>query len=278
MIWYAYQDDDGSYYYPIAFTNANGKVETNWKNFTLYEDTTYDTLYRKFDELLPYKFNEDYSKVTFTFRPADYNNLPNNISSVHLMSNFTEGGWDPADVNKLTKSSDGNYSITLNTTDIYNMWPTFKFIVNEVNWFGGIEFKYNLPSENIEGENADFKVIFPEPTISFDLNGGEISCNLETFYSTSEYLRRNISDVFNKNLNLQNPTKDGFVFAGWTLTNDGNVYVQEIPFGKITVYAKWLEQKTCTLTLDASGYGYYLNKNGEEVSILEIPFETGDNF
>ena len=122
-----------------------------------------DTLYAVWldSSKLPYYFNMD--NVTFVFRPNDYNVDPSEINSVHLMSEFTTAGWGNFDeVNKLTEDTDGNYSITLNLNDLKNKWPSFKFMVNEQNWFGGNELSYRLPSNYLSGEYNDFKLVFPE--------------------------------------------------------------------------------------------------------------------
>ena len=233
---YSYEKN-GIYYYPWCFIASEGYeiYESNFNQIALYEDTTLNTLYKKWvpitfdgngnviinesvvmylleesdltgmdlpetdeylcigwtldpygeefvtkvpsepvtlyakwmakDDLLPYKFSEDYSEVTFIFRPNDYNNYNScltDIQSVHLMAEFTDGRWECHDVNKLTKDTDGNYSITLNTNDIYDKWPTFKFMVNEKDWFGAGELKYNLPNEYSSGEYYDFNLVFPE--------------------------------------------------------------------------------------------------------------------
>ena len=122
-----------------------------------------DTLYAVWldPSKLPYYFNKD--NVTFIFRPNDYYVNSSEINSVHLMSDFTEARWDYfSEVNKLTKDTDGNYSITLNTNDIYGKSPTFKFRVNEDGWFGGDELRYRLPSKYLSGQYNDFKLVFPE--------------------------------------------------------------------------------------------------------------------
>ena len=117
--------------------------------------------WRAKDDLLPFKISEDLSNVIFTFRPKDYNYCPDVINSVHLMSSFIADGWNCHDVNKLTKDTDGNYSITLSMSDVYN-GGTFKFRVNEQNWFGAGELKYNLPSVYSSGQYNDFNLVFPE--------------------------------------------------------------------------------------------------------------------
>lgn len=167
-------------YLQIAdFTNGilpeeiENKLFTGWA-YDEYGDYVADSLdpwFPEFDgtlyavwldpSILPYYFNMD--NVTFVFRPNDYYAVPSEINSVHLMSEFTTAGWGNFyDVNKLTRETDGNYSITLNLNDLKNKWPTFKFMVNEQNWFGGNELSYRLPSKYLSGEYNDFKLVFPE--------------------------------------------------------------------------------------------------------------------
>lgn len=167
-------------YLPIAnFTNGilpeeiNNKLFTGWgyDEYGNYADSLnpgvpgfHGTLYAVWLDLskLPYYFSEDLSNVTFIFRPNDYYVNPSEINSVHLMSDFTEARWDYcSEVNKLTNDTGGNYSITLSMSDVYN-GGTFKFRVNENNWFGGDELIYRLPSNYISGEHNDFKLVFPE--------------------------------------------------------------------------------------------------------------------
>ena len=166
-------------YLQIAqFTNGILPEEINNKLFTgwAYDEDGYyvtdnlDPNFFAFDEtlyavwldpsVLPYYFNMD--TVTFVFRPDDYYVNPSEIYSVHLMSGFTEAGWGNFyDVNKLTKDTDGNYSITLSMSDVNN-GGTFKFRVNEEIWFGGNELRHRFPSKYLSGENKDFKLVFPE--------------------------------------------------------------------------------------------------------------------
>ena len=306
--YYAYENK-GVYYYPCGFIDSEGNkiYEDNFDQITLYENTSYNTLYKKYipvtfdfndvlegsrvfyfleesniaevvipepddyicigwtetpngndfvtkvpsepvtfyakwmskDDLLPFKISEDFSKVTFTFRPNDYNNYGGcltDIQSVHLMAEFT-GNWEFHDMNKLKKDSDGNYSIILNSNDVYNKWPAFKFMVNEKDWFGAGDFKYSLPSKYSIGEHYDFNLVLPESTITFNLNGGTTTSYLEDSYGN--YAGWELWYLYQYELKLENPTKDGFAFGGWTLTKDGDDFVDRIPFGKITVYAKW---------------------------------------
>ena len=239
-ITYSYEKD-GLYYYSSCFVDSNGKeiYSDNYSQVTLYDNTTYNSKY--FAVLLPFEFNDDLGEVTFTFRPSNYNNCPTDIYSVHLVSSFTDGGWDCTDVNKLTKNSDGNYSITYKYNQLHGNETTFKFRVNTDNWFGAGELKYPIPSKNKSGEYNDFRIDeIPSSSISFNLNGGTIeNGSLENSYQTNGYMDLTLSNVYRNVFHLENPIRDGYFFAGWTLTKNGKNFVYKMPWGNSIVYAKW---------------------------------------
>ena len=128
------------------------------------------TLYAKWiskDEIvLPYEFSEDLSKITFIFRPSDYNvSLSSSTNyNVYLMSSFTlPDGWPESacsEYNRLTKGNDGNYRLTVNTSDVYYSWHGFQFCVKGVQWCGVKEYTQNFVFENIADDGASFMVVF----------------------------------------------------------------------------------------------------------------------
>lgn len=354
--------NDGVYYYPWCFIDSEGReiYKNNFNQITLYEDTTLNTLYKKWvpitfdgnvimnesgvmylledsdlpsmdlpetdeylcigwtldpygedfvtkvpsepvilyakwiakDELvLPYEFSEDLSKITFIFRPNDYNvSLSSTVNyDVYLMSSFTlPDGWPESacsDHNRLIKDSEGNYRITIDSTDVYYNWPGFQFCVNG-QWCGPKNYNQFLTNESIIGDSKDnFAVLFPEePTISFDLNGGTSTSYLEESYPTNNLVGASINGCYQWNLGLSLPENDDLVFAGWTLTKDGDDYVDRIPFGKITVYAKYIESQELKLTLisdENSWFKKYDEESEEYVQYdeeLVLPFITGQTF
>ena len=356
---YSYEKN-GVYYYPWCFIDSEGNeiYEDNLNQITLYEDTTLNTLYKKYvpitfdgnvlwdgfveyylfeefdiaelgvpetedylcigwtltpdgndfvtkvpsepvtlyakwiskDEIvLPYEFSEDFSKITFIFRPSDYNvSLSSSTNyNVYLMSSFTlPEGWPESacsEDNRLVKGNDGIYRLTIDSIDVYHNWHGFQFCVKGVQWCGPNQYNQIITPENIGGDNNDcFMVTFPEPTITFDLNGGTPTSYLEDSYSTDGRFNWTVTDFY-RNFIGDNPTKDGFAFAGWTLTKDGDGIVDRIPFGKITVYAKWIEIRELTLTLvsdENSWFEKYDEESEENVQYeeLELTFTTGQTF
>ena len=219
--------NDGVYYYPWCFIDSEGReiYDSNISQITLYEDTTLNTLYKKWvpitfdgnvimnefgvmylledsdlpsmdlpetdeylcigwtldpygedfvtkvpsepvilyakwiakDELvLPYEFSEDLSKITFIFRPNDYNvSLSSTVNyDVYLMSEFTT--WNDSNCslsNQLTKDSDGNYRITMNSTDVYKRWHGFQFYVKG-SWLGVKQYNQIITSDSIGGDTS----------------------------------------------------------------------------------------------------------------------------
>lgn len=84
------------------------------------------------------------------------------------------------------------------------------------------------------------------PNVVFDLNGGNI-----------DGITTTIKKSLNSNDEIKlddNPVQDGKVFLGWTLTKDGNDYI-EFAIEDTTVYAKWEDPKQCSLTF-YSEYGF----------------------
>lgn len=84
-------------------------------------------------------------------------------------------------------------------------------------------------------------------TITFDFNGGRTSDGKTsiTLYSSDLelYIGAPAAAIF-RVLDLEEPTKEGYTFTGWTSTKDGNdAFNLQIPSsGTHTFYAKWVKQ------------------------------------
>ncbi|MBE7018677.1 MAG: hypothetical protein E7413_02215 [Ruminococcaceae bacterium] len=105
-------------------------------------------------------------------------------------------------------------------------------------------------------------------TVTYDANGG--LCGQSVGYQTNHY----------NTLTLPNPTRYGYVFAGWydapyqgnRVGGAGDLYT---PGGDVTLYAQW--GKPCTVTLDATGGSVTpetINYNGEQI-VLPLPEKSG---
>ena len=272
-----------------------------FKGWTLEKDGSNTTssptekVYAKWEqsgESVPvYYYSEDESQITFIFRPADFG-FNWNIDAdykVRLMSQATS--WKYNEYYHLTKNEDGNYSITLNYRDIYegfSIWQGFKFFVKDSDkWLGPKEYKLMLSKDEIiVGDNPNdpnFKLKLANPKLTLDLNGGNIDGNADAIsFPTNEIQGMYMKDVLEKiEIGYEEPTRDGYIFAGWTYTKDGEDFETNIPYGVATLYARWIEPVECVLTLNAGEYGYFEVWDEETSSYIQkttmdIAFTAGD--
>ena len=106
------------------------------------------------------------------------------------------------------------------------------------------------------------------PKVTFNLNGGIIDGD-----SSDKVYFTNWVDKYHP----YQPTKDGLTFVGWTLTPDGEDFVSYEITEDITVYAKYIDATTCTLTLHTNEYTYFCNCNtGENLgTYITLEFTSG---
>jgi uncharacterized repeat protein (TIGR02543 family) len=192
---------------------------------------------------------------------------------------------------QFAKNEDGNYSITLNYRDIYegfSIWQGFKFFVKDSDkWLGPKEYKLMLSTDEIiVGDNPNdpnFKLKLANPKLTLDLNGGNIGGSTDAIsFPTNEIQGMYMKDVLEKiEIGYEEPTRDGYIFAGWTYTKDGEDFEKFIPYGIATLYARWIEPVECVLTLNAGEYGYFEVWDEEtssyiQKSTMNIAFTAGD--
>lgn len=221
-----------------------------------YVDTVGDkgiTVYAKWvskSEIKPlYEYSQDNTKVTFIFRPADFGyNWPSSANyTVRLMSKPT--GWKYNNDYHFTKQDDGTYTITLNYSEIqegFGGWAGFKFYVKETDdWLGPNEYKAVIAPEQIYGNEDDpnFRFELLQPKLTLDLNGGNIDGSTDVIsFPTNEIQGMYMKDVLEKiEIGYEEPTRDGYIFAGWTYTKNGEDFETYIPYGVATLYARWIE-------------------------------------
>ena len=256
---------------------------------TSFEGGTTTTIYAKWvsEVILPYYYSDDKTQLTFIFRPADFSLSwsEDEVYTVKLLSNAN--GWDTSNQDyNFTKNSDGNYTLTLNEIPSELVeYPIFHFFVSESSsWLGWQQYSHTLP-DNAKVENSyDFVLnILPEMKLTIDPNegniGGDSSVIVIDKSRYSNYFHTNVYYAIN-DLGVQNPTKDGYIFAGWTLTKDGSDFVdykyEHLPYGNYTLYAKWNEDSNCTLTLNAPENSEFVNRDGNSLgATLELSFYPG---
>ena len=244
------------------------------------------TLYAKWvsqDEAKPlYEYSSDNTEVTFIFRPTDfgYNWLSSANYTVRLMSEAT--GWSDNGNYYLTKQDDGTYTITLKYSEIeegFGWWPGFKFYVKETDkWLG--PNKYNAviaPEQIIYGDNPndpDFRFEKIRPKLTLDLNGGNIDGKTSSLViETNEIQGCDISGIL-ESYGYSNPKNGDLIFAGWTYTKDGQDFENNIPYGIAILYARWIEIKECTLTINTGDYLYF-PQDDEKIHELQLTFTAG---
>lgn len=96
-------------------------------------------------------------------------------------------------------------------------------------------------------------------TISYNLNGGSVSGNSTSYtYNTPTFT-------------LNNPTKSGYIFKGWTGTGLSSatqtVTIKKGSTGNRSYTANWQEKSKCTITFNANG-GKFNNHTSELTKII----------
>ena len=252
-----------------------------------YVDTVGDkgiTVYAKWvsqDEAKPlYEYSQDNTEVTFIFRPTDFGyNWPSSANyTVRLMSEAT--GWSDNGNYYLTKQDDGTYTITLKYSEIeegFGWWAGFKFYVKETDkWLGPNKYNAVISPEQICGDedDPDFRLEKIRPKLTLDLNGGNIGGKTDALsFLTNEIQGVPISWVFEE-YGYSYPKNGDLIFAGWTYTKDGKDFETYIPYGIATLYARWIEIKECTLTINTGDYLYY-PQDDEKIHELQLIFTAG---
>ena len=246
------------------------------------------TVYAKWipeSEVKPlYEYSSDNSQITFTFVPSyfGYDWDSDEFHEVQLMSEAV--GWDPSEKRLMTKDSDGNYTVTTDYNGVayqkYAYYVGFKFYVYEDDaWLGPNQYKLPLSSDEIINESDPcFKLELASSCLTLDLNGGNIEGkDLYSNFEVDEYINKRFPiNYFIENQNLSLPVNDGYVFAGWTLTEDGNDYVDYVPGGVNTIYAKWVKPTTETITLMSGGLDGFYDASGNYLgNEITYTFEVG---
>lgn len=264
----------------------NGNDYVNLDDYIPTSKTT--TVYAKWipeSEVKPlYEYSSDNSQITFTFVPSyfGYDWDSDEFHEVQLMSEAV--GWDPSEKRLMEKDSDGNYTVTVPYNAVayklYEKWSGFKFYVFEDDaWLGPNQYKLPLsPDEIINDADPCFKLELASSRLSLDLNGGNIDGKgLYSDFEVDEYINQRYPiNYFIVNQNLSLPVKEGYIFAGWTLTEDGDDYVDYVPGGINTIYAKWVVPSTQTITLIARDGDEFYNWNDEPLgNEVSFEFEVG---
>lgn len=123
----------------------------------------------------------------------------------------------------------------------------------------------SLPADNgtVNIKSLTFCSAYPDPDaefeISFDLNGGEGT------------VPSNVTAKLGSKVSLPscNAVKEGYVFAGWSETPDGEIITDYyMPENGATLYAAWAEQKTVFVSADSETISYGGKTNAVDYTTL----------
>ena len=241
------------------------------------------TVYAKWipeSEVKPlYEYSSDNSQITFTFVPSyfGYDWDSDEFHEVQLMSEAV--GWEPSEKRLMEKDSDGNYTVTVPYNaaayKLYEKWSGFKFYVFEDEaYLGPTQCKISS-YDVINMGDPNFNLKLATSNLTIDLNGGNIEGDTSILeYEVDGYIGTSMNGFIEGFKGVT--VKEGYVFAGWTLTEDGDDYVDYVPGGVNTIYAKWIVPSTQTITLIAREGDNFYNWNDEPLgNEVSFEFEVG---
>ena len=271
---------DGYIFVGWTYT-PNGNDYVNLDDYIPAGVTT--TVYAKWipeSEVKPlYEYSSDNSQITFTFVPSyfGYDWDSDEFHEVQLMSEAV--GWDPKEKRLMEKDSDGNYTVTVPYNaaayKLYEKWSGFKFYVFEDEaYLGPTQCKISS-YDVINMGDPNFNLKLATSNLTIDLNGGNIEGDTSILeYEVDGYIGTSMNGFIEGFKGVT--VKEGYVFAGWTLTEDGDDYVDYVPGGVNTIYAKWIVPSTQTITLIAREGDNFYNWNDEPLgNEVSFEFEVG---
>ena len=113
----------------------------------------------------------------------------------------------------------------------------------------------------------------PLPQITFNLNGGNVDGDTSDVIANTDYFSINYNPVVQ-------PTKEGYILVGWTLTPDGDDIVDSAK-SKMTVYAKWADPlqpfESGDIIGDFAADGMLLTYEGEGIYTAEFVYSEDMN-
>ena len=108
------------------------------------------------------------------------------------------------------------------------------------------------------------------PQVTFNLNGGNVDGDTSDVMVYTNYFSINYNPAVQ-------PTKEGYILIGWTLTPDGDDIVESAD-SNITVYAKWADAlrlfDSGDIIGDISGDGLPLTYEGEGIYTTDITYSS----
>ena len=158
--------------------------------------------------------------------------LPTSIK-LNATSKTIQKGKTYTLVSTITPSNTTDKTVTYRSSNTKVATVTSKGIVKAVNYGTAV-----ITVKTKNGKTATCKVTVPY-TVKYNLNGGTNNKSNPTSY-------------YGKKITLQNPTRKGYVFAGWYSDSKYKTKVTSFSSGNKVVYAKW----------NACRYYVHFDKNG----------------
>ncbi|MBR2833510.1 MAG: InlB B-repeat-containing protein [Bacilli bacterium] len=224
--------------------------------------------------------NETTYNQSNVYSASDFCDITNNNCTVDLYVN-----WTPVDYTITYDLDEGtapvnktSYNIETNSFTLNNPTkPGYTFI----GWTGSngttpqTVVTIEKGSTGDKTYTANYEKNAPETyTITYDLNGGTVSSNPETYTSETN------------SFTLNNPTKPGYTFIGWTGSNgttpQTTVTIERGSTGNKTYTANYEKnQETVTLTFDSNGgssVSSITQLPGTEITEPTSPTKSGYTF
>lgn len=305
---YYSQDDASSYVVKLtrngtAISTQNG-TPGQTLTFTVEQEGTYTinveayntekTLIAEGSASRAITFADGYVSVVVALYPKEKPSDPSNPPVINKVDIGVDIQWVQPDDRILTVQTSGNSyfrrwfsdsslgnTVVLEFTSGMTLYDIFR--ANDVSfWLDSYEkngkkyeftYRYLDSYGNEYNENSmlteditlspEFRIV---PKVTFNLNGG----NIDGDTSDKVEFRRD----FNRDYPYR-PTKDNLSFVGWTLTPDGDAFITWTE-EDITVYAKYIEVKDCTLTVTTNENSYFYSyKEGDLGTSITLEFTSG---
>nr|MCR5741367.1 InlB B-repeat-containing protein [Gammaproteobacteria bacterium] len=240
------RDENGNVQYDLTTTKAidieNKTIVVHIWNSNNIEGTKEDTYYVTINNLnITIKAKEDHDRLIFIILNEGETVLNNNWTNIYYRSpelqiNDYIASWD--NEVKVSFNSNGGslireYSIAFGSVVSAPTAPT-KDGYNFVNWYkeSALENVYDFSSLVLEDITLYAKWETKSYSISYDLAGGSLATANPTSYT-----------IESNSITLNNPTKEGYHFAGWTGTGldsaSTNVSIAQGSIGDRSYTAVW---------------------------------------
>lgn len=307
---YYSQDDASSYVVELSFDGSVISTQNGTPGqtltFTVEREGTYtinveaynteNTLIAEGSASKSITFADGYVSVVVALRPKKIETTdPSNPSVTNKVDIGVDIQWVLPEERILTVECRGNSNFTRESNNVNlgkSLVLEFTSGMTLDDIFRENDVRYSLESYESNGKMYDFRRYYEDaegrtyyqhsmlvdditlypifsvvPKVTYNLNGGSSDGRADDIIQYTDWI--------SKDSIWPQPTKDGLTFVGWTLTPDGEEFVTDIE-EDITVYAKYIEVQSCTLTVTTNEHSYfYSDSEGNLVTSITIEFTSG---